>query len=127
VQIVEAKKGRIYSTTTRKQELTEAGAVLEMTVDNVSITREQFESAWDDLSSSSWWDEHGKPCMIKYLRRDDTIIGIVKKLAKKQVRAKTTSPQSRPTTTARADLGKTDTAFERLIAEAAALEASGVN
>ena len=92
VQIVEAKKGRIYSTTTRKQELEEAGKILEMTVDNAPITREQFESAWDDLASSSWWEEHGKPCMIKYLRRDDTIIGIIKKLAKKgQKRA--TSPQ----------------------------------
>ncbi len=83
VQIVEAKKGRIYSDTTRKQELGEASKILEMTVDNALITREQFESAWDELASSSWWDEHGKPCMLKYLRRDDTIVGIVKKLKRK--------------------------------------------
>jgi hypothetical protein len=79
VQIVEAKKGRIYSKATRTQELTEAGKVLEMTIDGTAITREQFERAWDEIASSSWWDEHGKPCMIKYLRRDDTIVGIIKK------------------------------------------------
>jgi uncharacterized membrane protein len=84
VQIVEAKKGRIYSPLTRKQELEEAGKVLQMTIDGTSITREQFESAWDDLASSSWWDEHGKPCMIKYLRRDDTIVGIIKKLKRQK-------------------------------------------
>lgn len=83
VRIVEAKKGRAYSQTTRKQELAEAGKVLEMAIDGVAITREQFESAWDELASSSWWEEHGKPCMIKYLRRDDTIVGIIKKLKRK--------------------------------------------
>jgi|SRR5262245_1626135 len=97
VQIVEAKKGRIYSSTTRKQELAEANAILSMSIDNVTITREQFESAWDDLASSSWWEEHGKPCMIKYLRRDDTIIGIIKKLKRKgQPRPNTSSSETKP-------------------------------
>jgi hypothetical protein len=94
VQIVEAKKGRIYSATTRKQELEEAGKVLEMIVDNAPITREQFESAWDDLASSSWWEEHGKPCMIKYLRRDDTVVGIIKKLQSRQKRVVINSAQT---------------------------------
>jgi hypothetical protein len=97
VQIVEAKKGRIYSNITRKQELEEAGKILAMTVDDTPITREQFENAWDDMASSSWWEEHGKPCMIKYLRRDDTIVGIIKKLAKKgQPRTQTNAHQSKP-------------------------------
>jgi DNA-binding transcriptional regulator GbsR (MarR family) len=83
VQIVEAKKGRIYSNTTRKQELEEVGKILEMSIGGMRISREQFEYAWDDIASSGWWEEHGKPCMIKYLRRDDSIITILNKRSKK--------------------------------------------
>lgn len=121
VQIVEAKKGRIYSDTTRKQELQEAGKILEMTFENAPITREQFESAWDELASSSWWEEHGKPCMIKYLRRDDTIVGILKKLAKKgQARTKTPAAQAKQTTTVRVDDEAAKRNFDKMVAAVAA-------
>jgi|SRR5579859_204940 len=87
VQIMESKKGRHYSDTTRSQEKGAAKKVLKMIYDDGPITREQFEAATDDMIAWPFWKEHTtvKP-MIKTLQKDDKIIAILDDLKKKPVK-----------------------------------------
>lgn len=93
VQIVEAKKGRRYSATTRTQELTEAKKVLEMDYDNEPMTRERFIAAWDEMVSWSWWSEKDIKPLIKHLRKDDKIISILDTLKRKPNKNRSLSKQ----------------------------------
>jgi hypothetical protein len=86
VQIVEAKKGRRYSDTTRTQELTEAKKVLKMEYDDGLLTRRHFEDAWDEMVSWAFWKEKGVKPLIRFLRKDDKIITILDDLGKKSGR-----------------------------------------
>lgn len=84
VQIVEYSKGRRYSETTRKQELVDAKKILEMAYGDGTITRAQFEDAWKDMASWSFWSQKGIDPMIKHLRKDDKIITILNSLKPKK-------------------------------------------
>jgi len=94
VQIIEAKKGRRYSETTRAQELTAAKKVLGMEYEDEGITRERFEVAVDDMLSWPFWKQHtnAKP-MIKTLLKDDKIINILDDLKRKPNKNRSLSKQ----------------------------------
>jgi hypothetical protein len=94
VQIIEAKKGRRYSDTTRSQELSAAKKVLKMEYDEGEITREHFENAVDDLLSWPFWKQHTnvKP-MIRTLLKDDKIITILDDLKRKPNKNKSLNKQ----------------------------------
>ncbi len=80
VQIVEAKKGRRYSPTTRSQELQEAGKILKMEYKGQVMSRELFERAWDKMARWAFWNEKNIKPMIRHLRNDDKILSILEEM-----------------------------------------------
>ena len=84
VQIVEAINKRRYSETTRRDEIREMKKICAMVYGDGKITRQQFELAWREMVSWSWWSEHNMKPMIKHLRKDDKIITILEDLDRRQ-------------------------------------------
>ena len=83
VQIVEAINKRRYSETTRKQELQEMKKICAMVYNDGKITRRQFELAWQEMISWSFWSERNIKPMIKHLRKDDKILNILETMERK--------------------------------------------
>lgn len=91
VQIVEFCKKRHYSETTRKQELAEAKKVIDTEYEGGKIRREQFENAWNEMVSWSFWNEKNIAPMIKHLHKDDKIVSILDGLKPKNGNGKKTN------------------------------------
>ncbi len=101
VAIMEAKKQRRYSETTRKQELSEAKLLLKMEYEDAQISRELMEDAIDDMLSWAFWKTVTTKPLLKHLRKDDKILdildGLKKKPRKRPVSNGAKSAESKPT------------------------------